>query len=215
MFEAELMRQEKKWEEEMSKREEQLEKILEHKEEKFRKEMEERDRDLLKKLKLSHEAFYNNQFDRDSQLLKLIKERDAEQEARTKEHIKGFKFLYMSLIKDFEKKMMDRDKVLDDNDAYRRKIWLENLDLINNNLAKFLEVMTSMENNMNILGIRQDELNDMVDLTNELVLEEQTEKENAKRKKRREMKFLEFDPSLATLDLDPPDIFTSKQKRKK
>ena len=50
----------------MSKREEQLKKILEHKEEKFRKEMEERDRDLLKKLKLSHEAFYNNQFDRDS-----------------------------------------------------------------------------------------------------------------------------------------------------
>ena len=50
----------------MSRREEQLKKILEHKEEKFRKEMEERDRDLLKKLKLSHEAFYINQFDRDS-----------------------------------------------------------------------------------------------------------------------------------------------------
>ena len=84
--------------------------------------MEERDRDLLKKLQLSHEAFYNNQFDRDSQLLKLIKERDAEQEAETNEHIKGFKFLYMSLLKDFEKKMKDRDKVLDDNDAYRRNL---------------------------------------------------------------------------------------------
>ena len=95
MFEAELRRKEQKWEEEMSKREEQLKKILEHKEEKFKKEMEERDRDLLKKLKLSHEAFYNNQFNRDSQLLKLIKERDLEQEAKTKEHIKGFKFLYM------------------------------------------------------------------------------------------------------------------------
>ena len=44
----------------MSKREEQLKKILEHKKEKFKKEMEERDRDLLKKLQLSHEAFYNN-----------------------------------------------------------------------------------------------------------------------------------------------------------
>ena len=176
MFEAELRGKEKKWEEEMSKREEQLKKILEHKEEKFRKEMEERDRDLLKKLKLSHEAFYNNQFDRDSQLLKLIKERDSEQETQTKENIKGFKFLYMQLIKDFEKKMMDRDKVLDDNDAYRRKIWLENLDLINNNLSKFLEVMTELENNMNKLGMRQDELNEKVDLTNELVMEEQTEK---------------------------------------
>ena len=124
MFEAELRKKEQKWEEEMSKREERLKKIMEHKEEKFIKEMKERDRDLLKKLQLSHEAFYNNQFNRDSQLLALIKERDAEQELKTKEHIKGFKFLYMSLLKDFEKKMEERDKVLDDNDAYRRKLWL-------------------------------------------------------------------------------------------
>ena len=189
MFEAELKRKEHKWEEEMSKREELLKKIPEHKEEKFRKEMEERDRDLLKKLKLSHEAFYNKQFDRDSQLLKLIKERDSEQETKTKEHIKGFKFLYMQLLKDFENKMMDRDKVLHDNDSYKRKILLENLDLINNNLSKFLEVMTELEHNMNTLGMRQDELNEKVDLTNELVVEEQTEKENVKKKRRMEMKF--------------------------
>ena len=47
----------------------------------------------------------------------------------------------MSLLKDFEKKMKERDQVLDDNDAFRIKNWLENLDLINNNLSKFLEVM--------------------------------------------------------------------------
>ena len=146
--------------------------------------MEERDRELLKKLQLSHESFYNNQFDRDSQLLKLIKERDANQEARTKEHIKGFKFLYMSLLKDFEKKMKDRDQVLDDNEAFRRKNWLENLDLINNNLSKFLEVMTEMERNMNTLGARQDDLNKKIDLNNELFLEEQVERESIKRKKR-------------------------------
>ena len=128
VYEAELKRKEQKWEEEMSRREERFKKILEHQEEKFKQEMEERDRDLLKKLQLSHESFYNNQYDRDSQLLKLIKERDSDQEAKTKDQIKGFKFLYMSLLKDFEKKMMERDKVLDDNDAYRRKVWLENLD---------------------------------------------------------------------------------------
>ena len=215
MYEAELRRKEQKWEEEMSKREEQLKKILEHKEEKFRKEMEKRDRDLLKKLQLSHEAFYNNQFNRDSQLLELIKERDAEQELKTKEHIKGFEFLYMSLLKDFEKKMEERDKVLDDNDAYRRKLWLENLDLINNNLSKFLEVMTEMERTVNTLGARQDDLNKKVDMTNELVLEDRMEKENEKLKKRMEMKFPKFDPSLATLDLDPPNIFTPPSKRKK
>ena len=67
--------------------------------------MEKRDKDLLKKLQLSHEAFYNNQFNRDNQLLGLIKERDSEQEDRTKENINGFKFLYMSPLKDFEKKI--------------------------------------------------------------------------------------------------------------
>ena len=215
MFEAELRRKEKKWEEELSKKEEQLKKIMENKEEKFIKEMEKRDRDLLKKLQLSHEAFYNNQFNRDSQLLELIKKTDAEQELKTKENIKGFKFLYRSLLKDFEKKMEERDKVLDDNDDYRRKLWLENLDLINNNLSKFLEVMTALENNMNTLGMRQEALNEKVDLTNDLVVEEQTEKENKKRKRRMEMKFPQFDPDLATLDLDPPNIFTDPSKRKK
>ena len=215
MYEAELKRKEQKWEEELSRKEEHLKEILDHQQENFKKEMEGRDQALLKKLKLSHESFYNNQYERDSQLLKLIKERDAEQEAKTKEHIKGFKFFYMSLIKDFEKKMMDRDKVLDNNDFYRRKIWLENLDLINNNLSKFFEVMTELEHNMNTLGMRQDELKEKVDLTNELVLEEQTEKENAKKKKRMEMKFPEFNPKLDTLDLDPPNIFTRKPKRKK
>ena len=214
-YEAELKRKEQKWEEEISRRQEQFKKILEHQEEKFKKEMEDRDQDLLKKLQLSHESFYNNQFDRDSQLLKLIKERDADQEAKTKEHIKGFKFLYMQLLKDFEKKMKDKDQVLDDNDAFGRKNWLENLDLINNNLSKFLEVMTEMERNMNTLGGRQDDLNTKIDLNNELFLEEQVERESIKRKKRTEMKFPKFNPNLATLDLDPPNIFNPPSKRKK
>ena len=100
VYEAELKRRDQQWEEEMNRREEQMKEILEHKEEKFKKEMneilehqeekfkkemEERDHDLLKKLHLSHDSFYNNQYDRDSQLLKLIKERNSDQEAKTKE----------------------------------------------------------------------------------------------------------------------------------
>ena len=106
----------------MNRREVQMKEILKHQEEIFKKEMEERDHDLLKKLQLSHESFYNNQYDRDSQLLKLIKERDSDQEAKTKEQIKGFKFLYMSMFKDFEKRMKERDQDLDDKDAFRRKV---------------------------------------------------------------------------------------------
>ena len=68
---------------------------------------------------------------------------------------------------------------------------------------------------MNTLGMRQDELNKKVDLTNELAQEKQTDKEKAKGKRRIEVKIPEFIPTLDTLDLDPPDIYTRKQKRKK
>ena len=142
VYEAKLKRKDQQWEEEMNIREERIKEILEHQEEKIKKEMEERDHDLLKKLQLSHKSFYNNKYDRESQLLTIIKERDSDQEAKTKEQMKGFKFLYMSMFKDLEKRMKERDQELDDKDAFRRKVWLENLDLINNNLSKFLEVMT-------------------------------------------------------------------------
>ena len=89
------------------------------------------------------------------------------------------------------------------------------MDLINNNLSKFLEVMTEMEHTINTLGARQDDLNEKVELKNELVLEDQRGKENAKMKKRMEMKFPKFNPNLATLDIDPPNIFNPPSKRKK
>ena len=81
----------------------------------------------------------------------------------------------MSMFKDFEKKMKERDQELDD----------------------------------------KDDLNKKVDLTNELFLEEQIERENDKKKKRTEMKFPKFNPNLATLDLDPPNIFAPPPKRRK
>ena len=121
----------------------------------------------------------------------------------------------MSLFKDFENKMKERDQELDGKDAFRRKFWLKNFNLINNNLSKFLKVMTEMENTMKTFGKRQDDLNKKVNLTNELILEDQIEKENDKKKKIMEMKFPKFSPNLATLDLDPPNIFAPPPKRKK
>ena len=68
---------------------------------------------------------------------------------------------------------------------------------------------------MNTLGMRQHDLNKKVDLTNELILEEQIKRENDNKKKKTEMKFPKFNPNLATLDLDPPNIFASPSKRRK
>ena len=89
------------------------------------------------------------------------------------------------------------------------------MGLINNNLSKFSEVMTEMERTINTLGTRQDDLNKKVELTNELVLEDQMDKENENKKKMMEMKFPKFNLNLSTLDLDSPNIFTPPSKRKK
>ena len=40
--------------------------------------------------------------------------------------------------------MKDRDQQLEGNDEYRRKIWLESLDLINQNLFKLLECISEL-----------------------------------------------------------------------
>ena len=214
-FEAESKRKEKEWEEKMKKKEEQVKEVLKQQGEDFKKDLEERDGKLFQKLKLIHDAFYNNQFRRDSEVLNIMKERETEQENKWEEKLNEIKVLFKSLQRDFVKKLDDRDKDQRETESYKQKEWLENLDLINNNLSKFLEVMTEMEVKMNNLGKRQDQLNEKVDLSNEIFIEEQAEKESKKRKERMEMKFPTFPEYLDTFDLDPPDIYSSKQKKMK
>ena len=189
--------------------------VLKQQGEDFKKDLEERDGKLFQKLKLIHDAFYNNQFRRDSQLLTIMKEKEEKHATQWDEQIKGSQSLYKSIQRDFEQKLDDRDKDQRETDAYRQVEWLENLDLINNNLSKFLEVMTEMEVKMINLGKRQDQLNEKVDLSNQILTEEQAEKESKKRKERMEMKFPPFPDYLDTIDLDPPNVYSSKQKKKK
>ena len=144
-----------------------------------------------------------------------MKEKEEKHATKWDDQIKGSQILYKSIQRDFEKKLDDRDKNQRETEAYRQVEWLENLDMINNNLSKFLEVMTEMENTMNGLGKRQDQLNEKVDLSNQIFIEEQVEKESKKRKERMEMKFPPFPAHLDTLDLDPPNVYSSKQKRRK
>ena len=155
-FEAESKRKEKEWEEKMKKKEEQVKEVLKQQGEDFKKDLEERDGKLFQKLKLIHDAFYNNQFRRDSEVLNIMKERETEQENKWEEKLNEIKVMFKSLQRDFVKKLDDRDKDQRETESYKQKEWLENLDLINNNLSKFLEVMTEMEVKMNNLGKRQD-----------------------------------------------------------
>ena len=214
-FEAELKKREQEWEEKLKKKEEQMKGLRKQQGEDFKKDLEERDGKLFQKLELIHDAFYNNQFRRDSEVLTIMKEKEEKHATQWDEQIKGSQALYKCIQRDFEQKLDARDKDQRETDAYRQVEWLENLDLINNNLSKLLEVMTEMEVKMNNLGKRQDQLNEKVDLSNQIFIEEQAEKESKKRKERMEMKFPPFPNYLDTLDLDPPNVYSSKQKKRK
>ena len=47
--------------------------------------------------------------------------------------IEAFKYLYKEQFKEFGRLMKERDRELEDNDVYRRKILHQSLDLINTN----------------------------------------------------------------------------------
>ena len=89
------------------------------------------------------------------------------------------------------------------------------MDLINQNLSKLLECISEVEEAVNQVGKRQDTLIHAVQLNNEIsakgkeippVVERQTS----------EMKFPKFDPSMASFDVDPPNIIPKKAyKRRK
>ena len=114
--------------------------------------MDRREKELLEKMKASLEAFYNNLFNRDAELLTILKNRETEMEGNMLKKIEAFKYLYQEQFKEFGRLMKERDKELEDNDAYRRKFWLEILDLINTNLSNMLSCISKLESTVNKLG---------------------------------------------------------------
>ena len=111
--------------------------------------------------------------------------------------------------------MKDRDQQLEDNDVYRRKIWLESLELINQNLSKLLECISELEGTINQVGKRQDTLISVVQLNSEIYAKGK-EIPPAFEKQKSKMKFPKFDPSEASFDVDHPNVIPPKAyKRRK
>ena len=178
-------------------------------EEEWKEELQRREEKMLGKMNAKMEAFYNNQFKRDADLLNILKKKEAENEANMLRKIEGFKYLYREQFKEFEKLMKDRDQQLEDNDVYRRKIWLESLELINQNLSKLLKCIYELEGTVNQAGKRQDTLISAVQLNSEIYAKGK-EIPPAFERQKSEMKFPKFDPSVASFDVDPPNIIPPK-----
>ena len=117
--------------------------------------MKRREEEQGEKMKASLEAFYNNQFRIDEEVLTIMRKREAEMEGNMLKKIQALKYLYNEQFKEFGKLMKDRDKELEDNDAYRRKIWHESLDLINKNLSDILGCIFELERTMNQMGLKK------------------------------------------------------------
>ena len=104
---------------------------------------------------------------------------------------------------------------MEDNDEYRRKFWLESLDLINQNMSKLLECIYELEGIVNQVGKKQDTHISAVQLNSEIYAKGK-EITPAFERQKSEMKFPKFDLSMASFDVDPPNIIPPKAyKRRK
>ena len=165
-------------------------------------------------MKASLEAFYNNQFRRYEEVLTILRKKEAEMEGNMLKKIEAFKYLYKEQFKEFGKFMKDKDKELEDNDVYRRKIWHESLGLINKNLSDTLSYISELESTVNKMGLTQDTLINLVNLTNDLIFTDKAEPTPSE-KKRPDMTFSKFSPCLASFDLDPPNIIPKKYDKRR
>ena len=188
---------------------------LENKRRRTQRRIEKTRREDDGKIQTCMQAFYNNQFKRDAKLLNIMKEKEKEMENNMLRKIDGFKHIYKELFKEFEKIMKERDQQLEIDDEYRRKTWLESMDLINQNLSKLLECISEVEGTVNQVGERQDMLIRAVQLNNETSTKGKGVSPTLERQKA-EIKFPRFDPGEASFDVDPPNIVPKRAyKRRK
>ena len=128
-MEKDMEEREEKWEKhqqireaEFRRKEQLLEQTLRQREEEMKEEINKREKECGEKMKASLETFYNNQFIRNEEVLNILRKGEAEMEGNMLKKIEAFKYLYKEKFKDFGRLMKERDKELEDNDVYRRKI---------------------------------------------------------------------------------------------
>ena len=95
-----------------------------------------------------------------------------------------------------------------------RKIWHESLDLINKNLLDMLSCISELERTVNKMGLKQDTLINLVNLTNDPISTDK-EEPTPSEKKRPNMTFSKFSPCLTSFDLDPPNIKPKKSDKRR
>ena len=166
----------------------------------------------MQRLDTKIKTFDNEQLKSDEEVLSFLKKREEKMEANMLQKAEGFKYLYKEQFKEFGKLMEKRDKDLEMDNNYRHKLWNDSLDQVNSNSVNMHNVLTELEGSMNTLGSRQDELITLVEYNNDYCLfnrEEPLEKEKP------DISIPKFPPSLASFNLEPPNLKTSKSYKRR
>ena len=115
-------------------------------------------------------------------------------------------------IQGIGKLMEKRDKELEMDNNYRHKLWNDSLDQVNSNLVNIHNVLTELEGYVNNLGSRQDHLVTLREYTNDYCL---FNREKPPAKEKPDISIPKFPPSLATFNLKPPNLKTSKSYKRR
>ena len=157
-------------------------------------------------------TFYNKQLKRDEDVLSFLENIEENMEASMLQKAEGFKYLYKEQFKEFGKLMEKRDKKQEMDNNYKHKLWNDSLDQVNSNLVNIHNVLTKLEGSVNNLGSRQDHLVTLVEYTNDYCL---FNKEEPPAKEKPDIPIPKFPPSLATFNLEPPNLKTSKSYKRR
>ena len=164
------------------------------------------------KIGFKNTILYNEQLKRDEDMLAFLDKREEKLEGSMLQKAEGFKYLYKEQFKEFGKIVEKRDKDLEMENNYRHKLWNESLDQVNSNLVNIHTTLTELEGTMNNISKRHDELITQVEFTNDHFLfnnEEPLDKEKPN------ISIPRFPPSLASFNLQPPNLKIPKSYKRR
>ena len=89
--------------------------------------------------------FVNDQLMKDQELIKLMEVREKEMEQNLHQKVEAFGYLYKEHYKDIKATIQKRDEELEFTLNYRKKLWTESIDLVNQNIVKMYQAQGEFE----------------------------------------------------------------------
>ena len=86
-----------------------------------------------------------DQLMRDQDLIKLVEVREKEMEQNLLQKVEAFRYLYKQHQKDIKATIQKRDKELGSILNFKEKLWMDSIDLVNQNLVKMYQAQGEFE----------------------------------------------------------------------